>query len=185
MHLHVTGLRVNDVSVQVAFYCTAQPTKVPAGFFHIVCVSYDLEAAHCKVTGVYTNKAPGGVAYRCSFRVTEAVYLVERMVDMLAAELKMDPAELRLKNFIRPEPFPYKNKPGWTYDSGDYETAMRLALEMADYEGLRREQAEKRARGELMGIGISFFTETVGAGPRKDMDIAGLGMNDGAELRVY
>ena len=62
---------------------------------------------------------------------------------------------------------------------------MRMAMEMADYEGLRREQAEKRARGELMGIGISFFTETVGAGPRKDMDIAGLGMDDGAELRVH
>ncbi len=168
-----------------AFNSTAQPTKYPAGFFHIFTGSYDLEAAHCKVTGVYTNKAPGGVAYRCSFRVTEAVYLVERMVDMLAAELKMDPAELRLKNFIRPEQFPYKNKTGWTYDSGDYETAMRLAMKMADYEGLRCEQAEKRARGELMGIGMSFFTETVGAGPRKDMDIVGLGMNDGAELRVY
>jgi carbon-monoxide dehydrogenase large subunit len=181
----IRGLRVDVIADHGAFNSTAQPTKYPAGFFHIFTGSYDLEAAHCKVTGVYTNKAPGGVAYRCSFRVTEAVYLVERMVDMLAAELKMDPAELRLKNFIRPEQFPYENKTGWTYDSGDYEKTMRLAMEMADYEGLRREQAEKRARGELMGIGIAFFTETVGAGPRKDMDIAGLGMNDGAELRLY
>src|SRR5947208_12473452 len=62
---------------------------------------------------------------------------------------------------------------------------MRMGLEMADYEGLRREQAERRARGELMGIGMSFFTETVGAGPRRDMDLAGLSMNDGAELRVH
>ncbi len=71
-----------------AFNSTAQPTKYPAGFFHIFSGSYDLEAAHCNVTGVYTNKAPGGVAYRCSFRVTEAVYLVERMVDALALELR-------------------------------------------------------------------------------------------------
>ena len=109
-----------------AFNATAQPTKYPAGFFSIFTGSYDLEAAHCSVTGVYTNKAPGGVAYACSFRVTEAVYLVERMVDVLAAKLEMDPAELRLKNFIRPEQFPYANKTGWEYDSGDYEPAMRL-----------------------------------------------------------
>jgi carbon-monoxide dehydrogenase large subunit len=181
----ITGLRVDVIADHGAFNATAQPTKYPAGFFHIFSGSYDLQAAHCNVRGVYTNKAPGGVAYRCSFRVTEAVYLVERMVDALALELKMDPAELRLKNFIRPEQFPYQCKTGWVYDSGDYERAMRKAMEMAGYEQLRAEQAEKRARGELMGIGISFFTETVGAGPRKDMDILGLAMNDGAELRVH
>ncbi len=168
-----------------AFNATAQPTKYPAGFFHIFTGSYDLKAAYCKVTGVYTNKAPGGVAYACSFRVTEAVYLVERMVDALAHKLDMDPAELRLKNFIKPEQFPYPNKTGWEYDSGDYEKTMRLSMELAGYDDLRREQEEKRARGELMGIGISFFTETVGAGPRKHMDILGLGMADGAELRVH
>jgi carbon-monoxide dehydrogenase large subunit len=181
----ITGLRVDVIADHGAFNATAQPTKYPAGFFHIFSGSYDLEAAHCNVTGVYTNKAPGGVAYRCSFRVTEAVYLVERMVDALALELKMDPAELRLKNFIQPDQFPYQCKTGWTYDSGDYERAMRLAMEIAGYDELRAEQARKRANGELMGIGISFFTETVGAGPRKDMDILGLAMNDGAELRVH
>jgi carbon-monoxide dehydrogenase large subunit len=134
---------------------------------------------------VYSNKAPGGVAYACSFRVTEAVYLVERMVDCLARELDMDPAELRLKNLIRPEQFPYQCKTGWVYDSGDYENTMRKAMENIGYDELRREQAEKRERGELMGIGVGFFTEAVGAGPRKHMDILGLGMNDGAELRVH
>jgi len=181
----ITGLRVDVIADHGAFNSTAQPTKYPAGFFHIFSGSYDLEAAHCHVKGVYSNKAPGGVAYRCSFRVTEAVYLVERMVDALALELNVDPAQLRLKNFIRPDQFPYECKTGWVYDSGDYENAMRLAMEIAGYEQLRAEQAEKRARGELMGIGISFFTETVGAGPRKDMDILGLAMNDGAELRVH
>jgi carbon-monoxide dehydrogenase large subunit len=181
----ILGVRVDVTADHGAFNATAQPTKYPAGFFHVFTGSYDLEAAHCKVTGVYTNKAPGGVAYACSFRVTEAVYLVERMVDMLADELGTDPAELRLKNFIKRDQFPYNSKTGWVYDSGDYEPTMRKALEMAGYDELRREQAEKRERGELMGIGCSFFTESVGAGPRKHMDILGLGMADGAEVRVH
>src|SRR5262249_19520449 len=79
----------------------------------------------------------------------------------------------------------YRTRTGWVYDSGDYETALRKAMELARYAELREEQAERRARGELMGIGISFFTEAVGAGPRKDMDIAGLGMADGCQLRVH
>jgi carbon-monoxide dehydrogenase large subunit len=181
----ILGVRVDVLADHGAFNATAQPTKYPAGFFHIFTGSYDLEAAYCKVTGVYTNKAPGGVAYACSFRVTEAVYVVERMVDLLADELGMDPAELRMKNLLRPEQFPYLTKTGWEYDSGDYPKTLQLALDMAGYPELLREQAEKRARGELMGIGISFFTEGVGAGPRKHMDILGLGMADGCELRVH
>jgi aerobic carbon-monoxide dehydrogenase large subunit len=181
----IQGLRVDVLADHGAFNGTAQPTKFPAGFFHIFTGSYDLKAAHCKVTGVYTNKAPGGVAYACSFRVTEAVYLVERMVDVLAGELGMDPAELRMKNLIKPEQFPYTSQTGWEYDSGDYPRALRLAMEMAGYDELRREQKEKRERGELMGIGLAFFTEGVGAGPRKHMDILGLGMADGCELRVH
>jgi aerobic carbon-monoxide dehydrogenase large subunit len=181
----ILGVRVRVLADHGAFNATAQPTKYPAGFFHVFTGSYDLEAAHCEVTGVYTNKAPGGVAYACSFRVTEAVYLVERMVDLLAAELDADPARLRLDNLIKPEQFPYRAKTGWVYDSGEYERALRMALEMAGYDELRREQAEKRDRGELMGIGVGFFTEAVGAGPRKDMDIAGLGMADGTELQMH
>jgi aerobic carbon-monoxide dehydrogenase large subunit len=181
----ILGVRVDVIADHGAFNATAQPTKYPAGFFHVFTGSYDLEAAHCSVKGVYTNKAPGGVAYACSFRITEAVYLVERMVDVLAHELDADPVELRLKNLIRPDQFPYENKTGWTYDSGDYENTLRKALDIAGYDELRREQAEKRERGELMGIGVVFFTEAVGAGPRKHMDILGLGMADAAELRVH
>jgi aerobic carbon-monoxide dehydrogenase large subunit len=181
----ILGLRVNVLADHGAFNGVAQPTKFPAGFFHIFTGSYDYAAAHCKVTAVYTNKAPGGVAYACSFRVTEAVYLVERMMDCLADELKMDPADLRMMNLIQPDQFPYTTPTGWEYDSGDYPRALNLAKEIAGYDELRKEQAEKRARGELMGIGISFFTEGVGAGPRKHMDILGLGMADGCELRVH
>jgi carbon-monoxide dehydrogenase large subunit len=181
----ILGLRAKVLADHGAFNATAQPTKFPAGFFHIFTGSYDLRAAHCEVTGVFTTKAPGGVAYSCSFRITEAVYLVERLVDMLAQELGADPAELRMRNLLQPEQFPYTAPTGWQYDSGDYPRALRLALELAGYAELRAEQAEKRERGEYMGIGISFFTEGVGAGPREHMDILGLGMADGADLRVH
>jgi aerobic carbon-monoxide dehydrogenase large subunit len=181
----IQGVRTDVLADHGAFNATAQPSKLPAGLFHIFTGSYDYAAAHCKVTGVYTNKAPGGVAYACSFRITEAVYLIERLVDRLADELGMDPAELRLKNLLRPEQFPYTTPTGWEYDSGNYAVALREAMRIAGYDELRREQADKRTRGELMGIGISFFTEGVGAGPRKHMDILGLGMADGCELRVH
>lgn len=181
----ILGIRTNVLADHGAFNAQAAPSKYPAGFFGVFTGSYDIEAAHAKVTSVYTNKAPGGVAYACSFRITEAVYLVERIVDCLAHELDMDPAELRSKNLIRPDQFPYTTKTGWVYDSGDYEPTLREALRISGYDELRREQEEKRARGELMGIGVSFFTEAVGAGPRKNMDILGLGMADGCELRVH
>ncbi len=188
----ILGVRVDVLADHGCFNGTAQPTKFPAGFFHIFTGSYDLEAAHCKVTGVYTNKAPGGVAYACSFRITEAVYLVERLVDCLAAEMKVDPAELRLKNLLRAEQFPYTSPTGWEYDSGNYGPALLEAMRIAGYDELRAEQAgrrQRRAAGDtsepMMGIGIAFFTEGVGAGPRKHMDILGLGMADGADLRVH
>jgi aerobic carbon-monoxide dehydrogenase large subunit len=181
----ILAIRTNVLADHGAFNGTAAPVKYPAGFFGVFTGSYDIQAAYCKMTAVYTNKAPGGVAYACSFRITEAVYLVERLVDCLAHRLEMDPAQLRLANLLRPEQFPYTTKTGWVYDSGNYEPTMRKAMAMAGYEDLRREQAERRARGELMGIGVAFFTEAVGAGPRKDMDILGLGMADGCELRVH
>ena len=181
----IQAVRVHVLADHGAFNGAAQPSKFPAGFFGVFTGSYDLAAAYCHVRGVYTNKAPGGVAYSCSFRITEAVYLVERMVDMLALELGQDPAELRLKNLLRPDQFPYTCATGWVYDSGDYARTLRLAMDQAGYAGLRREQAARRERGELMGIGVSFFTEAVGAGPRDHMDILGLGMADGAELRVH
>ena len=181
----IRAVRVTVLADHGAFNGTAQPSKFPAGFFSVFTGSYDLEAAYCQVTGVYTNKAPGGVAYSCSFRVTEAVYLVERMVDLLALELGLDPAELRLRNLLRPEQFPYTCQTGWVYDSGDYPRTLRLAMELAGYDELRKEQEAERANGRLMGIGVSFFTEAVGAGPRKHMDILGLGMADGVELRMH
>ncbi len=181
----MTGLRATLLSDQGAFYADAQPTKFRAGLFHIVTGSYDIPAAHVVADGYYTNKAPGGVAYRCSFRVTEASYLIERLVDNAAHELGVDPAKFRLDNFVRPEQFPYRSATGFLYDSGNYPEAMRIALEKLGYEELRREQAEARAQGRLLGIGLASFTEVVGAGHGKEYDIAGLRMFDSAELRVH
>jgi carbon-monoxide dehydrogenase large subunit len=131
------------------------------------------------------------VAYRCSFRVTEAAYFIERMIEVLAIKLGMDAADLRVKNFIQKDQFPYQSALGWEYDSGDYHTAWSKALAAVDYEGLRAEQAERLAsfnRGEtrkLIGIGLSHFTEIVGAGPVKNCDILGLGMFDSCEIRIH
>jgi carbon-monoxide dehydrogenase large subunit len=183
------GLRVRMLSDQGYAYADAQPSKFKAGLFHIVTGSYDIPAAHVVTDGAYTNKAPGGVAYRCSFRVTEASYFVERLVQKAATELGMDPAELRRGNFIQPEQFPYTSATGFVYDSGDYERALDLALEKIGYRELREEQERLRqsgdANGKLLGIGLASFTEVVGAGPSRQFDILGIKMFDSAELRVH
>lgn len=181
----LTALRVKTLADHGYTDAQANPSKFPAGLFHICTGSYEWDKAFVEVDSVYTNKPPGGIAYRCSFRVTEAVYAVERMADVIAHELGVDPAEFRLKNFIPSDKFPYESVLGWTYDSGDYAAALRKAMDMIGYEALRREQQEKRARGELMGIGISSFTEIVGAGPSDTFDILGLKMFDSAEIRIH
>ncbi len=181
----ITGLQVETLADHGAADAAANPSKFPAGLYSICTGSYNIQAAHVAVDGVYTNKPPGGVAYRCSFRVTEAVHMIERLVDILAHDLGEDPADLRSRNFIRPDQFPYRSPTGWEYDSGNYQAALDKAKEMIGYDELRREQAEKRSRGELIGICISSFTEVVGAGPSKDYDILGIKMFDSAEIRIH
>ncbi|MCB8960582.1 MAG: carbon-monoxide dehydrogenase large subunit [Ardenticatenales bacterium] len=179
------GLRVNGLADHGCADAAANPSKFPAGLFSICTGSYDLKAAHVNMDAVYTNKPPGGVAYRCSFRVTEAVQMVERLTSMMAHDLGIDPAEYRMKNFIGADQFPYKSPTGWEYDSGNYEAALRKAMDILGYEDLRQEQAELRKQGKLMGIGISSFTEVVGAGPSQDYDILGIKMFDSAEIRIH
>jgi carbon-monoxide dehydrogenase large subunit len=181
----IQAMKVKTIADHGYTDAAADPSKFPAGLFNVVTGSYDFDNAFVEVDGVYTNKPPGGVAYRCSFRVTEAVHAVERIVDVLAHEVGKDPAQLRMENFIKPEQFPYKTPTGWEYDSGDYGRALQKALDLIGYDELRKEQAEKRERGELMGIGISSFTEIVGAGPSHDFDILGLKMFDSCEIRVH
>ena len=187
----ITGLWCHTTADHGAFDACADPTKFPAGFMNICTGSYDIPVAYLAVDGVYTNKAPGGVAYRCSFRVTEASYFIERMVEVLALKLGMDSAELRSKNFIKKEQFPYTSALGWEYDSGDYHRAWDKALEAVNYRQLREDQKKQlqlfkdgKSR-KLMGIGLSHFTEIVGAGPVKNCDILGLGMFDACEIRIH
>jgi len=187
----VLGLRCYTIADHGAFDACANASKWPAGLFSIITGSYDFPTAHVLVDGVYTNKAPGGVAYRCSFRVTEAAYAIERAMDIMAQKLGMDPAEFRRKNLIKREQFPYTSALGWQYDSGDYHTALDKALDSVDYKALRAEQKERQAafkRGEtreVMGIGVAFFTEIVGAGPSRNCDILGIAMFDSAEIRIH
>jgi carbon-monoxide dehydrogenase large subunit len=181
----ITALKVATTADHGAFDAAADPTKYPAGMFGIVTGSYDITKAHASVDAYFTNKAPGGVAYRCSFRVTEAAYAIERGMDILADQLGMDPVELRRKNFVTKEQMPYASALGFTYDSGDYAHTLDVALETIGYQQLLKEQAEARARGELFGIGFSTFTEVVGAGPSKHFDILGIKMFDSAEIRIH
>ena len=179
------ALRVHLDSDNGAFFSDAQPSKFKAGLFHIVTGSYDIPTAHITADGYYTNKAPGGVAYRCSFRVTEASYLIERLVTNAALEIGMDQTEIRTKNFIQKDQFPYTSATGWVYDSGDYQKAMDVSLAQLGYEEMKKDVEARRKKGEVTGIGIASFTEVVGAGHGADFDILGLRMFDSAELRVH
>ena len=181
----VTALKVSTTADHGAFDAAADPTKYPSGMFGIVTGSYDFPVAFAQTDAFFTNKAPGGIAYRCSFRVTEASYAIERAMDVLADELGLDAAELRFKNFVQPQQFPYNSALGFTYDSGDYPATFKLALDKIGYQDLLKEQAEKRAKGQYMGIGFSTFTEVVGAGPSKHFDILGIKMFDSAEVRIH
>jgi carbon-monoxide dehydrogenase large subunit len=115
------------------------------------------------IVGVFTNCVPTD-AYRGAGR-PEATHGIERMVDLLATELKMDPAEIRLKNFIQPDEFPFATATGLMYDSGRYDEPLKKALDLVDYKQLRQQQAEARRKGRLMGIGISTYGEICAFGP--------------------
>src|SRR4029077_1677219 len=115
------------------------------------------------IVGAFTNCAPTD-AYRGAGR-PEATHGIERMADMLAAELQMDPAEIRLKNFVRNEEFPFPTATGLVYDSGDYSAPLKMVMEMAGYDKLRAEQVEARKQGKLMGIGLSTYGEICAFGP--------------------
>ncbi len=124
---------------------------------------YKFQNIHAEIVGVFTNCVPTD-AYRGAGR-PEATHVIERMVDILAAELKMDPAELRLLNFVDNESFPFATATGLTYDSGDYAAPLKKALDIVEYHHLREQQKEARAAGRLFGIGMSTYGEICAMGP--------------------
>jgi len=124
---------------------------------------YDIPALDYQVLGVYTNTGGNG-AYRGAGR-PEAAYYIERVADLIADEAGLDPVDVRRRNFIRPEQFPFRTLTGLRYDSGEYEKPLNKALEIGDYEALRKQQAELRKQGRYLGIGIASYVEICGFGP--------------------
>ena len=125
--------------------------------------AYDIPAYLAEVVSVFTNKVPQA-PYRGAGR-PEATYLIERAMNVISHRLKLDPVAIRRINFIPKESFPYKNAGGLVYDSGDYEMNLRKALEVCDFETLRKEQAKARERGRLVGIGLCTWVEITGFAP--------------------
>jgi carbon-monoxide dehydrogenase large subunit len=140
---------------------------------------YKMEGLECQLLGVFTNTMSTD-AYRGAGR-PEATFLIERMIDLVAIKLGIDPAEIRRKNFIGGAEFPFATLTGLTYDSGEYAASLDKALELADYKGLRAKQAELRKQGRYMGIGLSTYVEVCGMGPSAAMPAPGW---DSATIRV-
>jgi carbon-monoxide dehydrogenase large subunit len=162
----ILGYRV-DVKADLGAYLQLVTTGTPMlGAFMFPGI-YKMDAHELTITGVFTNKTPTD-AYRGAGR-PEATFAIERIVDDLAAELGMDPIELRRRNWITHEEFPFNSITGLTYDTGNYEAATARALELFDYDGLRAEQERRRASGDpiQLGIGVSTFTEMCGLAPSR------------------
>ncbi len=184
----ITGLRVTTYANLGAYLSTIAPGIPTTLYGRIITGVYRIPAAYVKVYGVYTNTAMVD-AYRGAGR-PEASYLIERMVDRFAAEIGMDPAEVRRKNFIPPDAFPYDNGLGLLpYDSGNYEAALNKALEIVGYADFRKEQAEARQQGRYLGLGISSYVEICGVAPSKWIGLPGEGWGAGlwesANVRVH
>ncbi len=132
---------------------------------------YAVPHFRARLEAVVTNKVPFG-AYR-GFGMQQAAFVIERLMDIAASRLHLDPAEIRRRNFVPPDAFPYKNAAGLLYDSGNYRQALEHALAIADYRGLREMQARERAKGRLIGIGLASYVEVTGMGPSRLMAAMG------------
>jgi len=179
----IQAVRVHADTDNGGFFSDAQPTKFKIGLFHSIFGCYDIPYGYLTAQGHYTNKAPGGVAYRCSFRITESMLFQERFMQTCAYEMGMDQAEFRRVNFVRE--FPHRTTFGFLLDSGDYDKCLDLGLEKIDYYGFKERQKAARQQGRLLGIGISTMSEPLGAGNSREYDIIGIKMFDSAELRVH
>ena len=166
----ITGLRYNVVADLGAYHQLLTPA-IPTLTGLMLSGAYKIPAIQMNVTGVFTNKMSTD-AYRGAGR-PEATYVVERVMDIVAAELKMDPVEIRRKNFPKADEFPFHTATGLDYDSGDYEAALDKALDLSGFQSLRAEQTRARAEGRLMGIGMSSYVEICALGPSQAMPAGG------------
>src|SRR4029079_15300188 len=158
----ILGLKIHILQDLGAYHQLLTPL-IPTLSVLMIPGLYRFQNVQADITGVFTNCVPTD-AYRGAGR-PEATHAIEIMVSMLAAELNIDPAEIRIKNFIKHDEFPFATATGLSYDSGDYEAPLRKALDTIGYDDLRREQADARAAGKLRGIGISTYGEICAFGP--------------------
>jgi carbon-monoxide dehydrogenase large subunit len=180
----MTGLRVKNYANMGAYLSLAAP-GVPTWLFALIVPGcYTIQDYACDVYGVLTNTTPTD-AYRGAGR-PEAAYLMERMVDLLARKLGMDPVAVRRKNLIPADAFPYTNAGTLLYDSGNYQGTLDLALEMAGYDTFRQEQQRLRQQGRYVGIGLSTYVEVCGLAPSKAAGAMGFqgGLWEPAIVRV-
>jgi len=166
----VIGLKLRLIA-DIGAYNMLLTAAIPTLTMMMANATYDIPAIRCTLTEVFTNKTPTD-AYRGAGR-PEATYFVERAMDMLARELKMDPAELRRKNFIQPNQFPFATQTGAVYDSGDYEKALDRALQVAEWDRLKVERDAARAQGRLVGLGLAMYVEVCGIGPSAGLPTGG------------
>lgn len=179
------GLRTNTVANLGAYLSTFGP-GIPTWFYAtLLSGMYVIPTINAKVRAVFTNTVPVD-AYRGAGR-PEASYLIERVVNAAAAEMGMDPAEIRRINFIKPDQFPYETPVGMTYDSGNYEATLDLALKHSDYAGFEQRRQEAASRGKYRGIGLSTFVEACGAAPSAVAGALGAraGLYESAEVRFH
>jgi len=181
----ITGLRTKVYAGLGAYASTAAP-GIPTILHGLVYPGpYNIPNIHGTVMGVYTNGTPVD-AYRGAGR-PEAAYLIERLVDIYARQIGMDPIEVRRKNFIPKDQFPCTVATGLTYDSGDYHAALDKALSLVDVKAFREEQAKARKKGRLLGLGLVSYIEICGLGPSQVAGAVGFGagLYDSALVRVY
>ena len=178
------ALRVSTIANMGAYYSTFGPAIPTYYYATLLSGTYVIPEIYCDVKGVWTNTVPVD-AYRGAGR-PEATYVIERIVDRAARDLGIDQAELRRRNLIPPEAFPYKTPLGSEYDSGSYFEMLDKALALGNYANFEQRRAEAKKRGKLRGIGISSYIEACGAGPSKLVMAAGggSGMFEGATIRV-
>ncbi|HEU4565115.1 MAG TPA: xanthine dehydrogenase family protein molybdopterin-binding subunit, partial [Gemmatimonadaceae bacterium] len=181
----VVGLRVRTTANMGAYLTLFAPCIPTYLYGTLLNGVYDIPAIHVDVDAVYTHTVPVD-AYRGAGR-PEACYLLERMMDLGARALALDPAEIRRRNFIRKEAFPFQTQVALVYDSGDYAPALARALEMAGYDQLRAEQARLREQGRYLGIGLSSYIEACGIAPSSVVGSLGAqaGLYESAVVRVH
>jgi carbon-monoxide dehydrogenase large subunit len=189
----ITALKVKTYANLGGVLATIGPGVPTTLYGRVLSGAYKIPHIYCNVLGTYTNTAMVD-AYRGAGR-PEATYVVERIVDLLAHELNMDPIEVRRKNFIQPGDFPYAPADnilaGLKYDSGDYEKALNKALEMVNYQEFRKEHEEARQQGRYLGIGFSTYIEICGAAPSAWIGVGpngqgwGAAMWESANVRVH